>query len=183
MEAYLPDYCYSTRKIIHKYIIIHFFSCKYVQPKDPFDLHSCQMLMHDLNATPSQRQMFPLTEQKNRGYASAHCMIGREGETLLTVPTENKAYHAGKSEYLGRKYFNNFSYGIELIGHETSGFTDAQYKSCAQVCVGLMKEYDIPFENILGHEQIAPGRKVDPGIADGNFHMGKLKEMIGDIHG
>ena len=181
MEAYLPDYCYSKKTIKHEYIIIHFFSCLYVQPDDPFDTFSCQMLMHDLNVEPKYRMKFPMQEQPDRGWASAHCMIARTGFTLLMVPRYNKAYHAGTSFYLGRSNFNEFSYGIEMIGHLTSGFEQKQYEACALECVSVMKEFNIPMSNILGHEQIAPGRKTDPGIANGNFHMDKLKELIGAL--
>jgi AmpD protein len=79
---------------------------------------------------------------------------------------------------MGQTNWNGFSYGIELLGHGTSGFTEAQYKSCAMRCAALISEYNIPSDMIVGHETISPGRKFDPGIASGNFDMAKLRKLI-----
>ena len=94
---------------------------------------------------------------------SAHLVIGRQGEVYQLVPFDKRAWHAGASEFRGRIRCNDFSIGIELIGPEEGPFTDAQYQSLNMVCTKLCRVYEIDAECIVGHRDIAPGRKVDPG--------------------
>ena len=94
---------------------------------------------------------------------SAHLVIGRQGEVYQLVPFDKRAWHAGASEFRGRVRCNDFSIGIELIGPEEGPFTDAQYQSLNMVCTKLCRVYEIDAECIVGHRDIAPGRKVDPG--------------------
>jgi AmpD protein len=95
---------------------------------------------------------------------SAHYVLDREGTIHELVPPDKLAFHAGKSKMPapedGRESVNNFSIGIELLGTETSGFTEAQYQSL-QWLIGNLKQ-TFPIKNLLGHSQIAPGRKTDP---------------------
>jgi len=181
METYLPNNCFRDSPLDPEWIVIHFFSCINVQPKNPYHLHDCWLLMNDLNLPKSLRVKFLKGEDdaEKRSWASAHAMIGRDGTRAITVPYNRQAYHAGVSSYKGLKNWNGFSYGVELIGSLTSGFTDAQYDDLASLCAGLMKEFPkITMNRIVGHEQISPGRKVDPGIATGNFDMPRLKLKI-----
>jgi AmpD protein len=99
---------------------------------------------------------------------SAHVVIGRQGEMYQTVGFDQRAWHAGQSSFSGRSACNDFSIGIELIGPEEGPFTDAQYESLGSLCAALCSQYKIPSAHIVGHRDIAPGRKVDPG-ADFNF--------------
>jgi AmpD protein len=95
---------------------------------------------------------------------SAHCLIRRDGECIQFVPFNKRAWHAGASEFAGRENCNDFSIGIELEGTPDSAFTAAQYESLAKLTHSLIKEYpNITRERIVGHSEIAPGRKVDPG--------------------
>ena len=180
MEAYLPTNCYRDKFLKPQAIVIHYFSCINVDPEHPFDLLRCHNLMLDLNFQKKNRMTYLKSERdpNTRMYASAHCFIGREGELWLTVPENKQAYHAGVSSYKGRSNWNQFSYGVELIGHGTSKFTEEQYQTCAKHCASLMSSYDIGLDWVVGHEDIAPGRKVDPGIAVGNFDMKYLKKLI-----
>ncbi|MFW6121143.1 MAG: 1,6-anhydro-N-acetylmuramyl-L-alanine amidase AmpD [Petrotogales bacterium] len=93
---------------------------------------------------------------------SAHYLIGRDGRIVQMVQQEDKAWHAGKSEWQGRKNVNKFSIGIELVGTKDSGFTDEQYDATAFLVSKIQKEYGFIFE-CVGHSDIAPGRKIDPG--------------------
>ena len=95
---------------------------------------------------------------------SAHLVIGRQGEVYQLVPFDKRAWHAGESEFEGRSRCNDFSIGIELIGPEEGPFTDRQYQSLAKVCSELYLNYAIEPGHIVGHRQIAPGRKIDPGV-------------------
>ena len=76
---------------------------------------------------------------------------------------DKRAWHAGRSEFAGRASCNDFSIGIELIGPEEGPFTDAQYYSLNMICSELCGTYEFDAERIVGHRDIAPGRKVDPG--------------------
>jgi len=96
-------------------------------------------------------------------HVSAHVVIGRQGDVYQTVGFDQRAWHAGQSSFLGRSACNDFSIGIELIGPEEGPFTDPQYEILGAMCRALCAEYAIPNTHIVGHRDIAPGRKVDPG--------------------
>ena len=95
---------------------------------------------------------------------SSHLFIRRSGEIIQFVPFNRRAWHAGKSHYKGRSNYNDFSIGIELEGSVKDSYTNEQYKKLKN-CILLLKELfpSIQDNNILGHSDIAPGRKTDPG--------------------
>ena len=92
---------------------------------------------------------------------SAHFLIRRDGRVIEFVPTTLRAWHAGASSWRGRERCNDFSVGIELEGCDTQPFEPAQYKSLAELIEVLRTSYAI--EAVVGHSEIAPGRKTDPG--------------------
>jgi AmpD protein len=92
---------------------------------------------------------------------SAHFFIRRNGELWQLVSCNDRAWHAGASNYRGRDNCNDDSIGIELEGLEGDLFEDAQYECLQSVCAALIQRY--PIEHLAGHEHIAPGRKGDPG--------------------
>ena len=95
---------------------------------------------------------------------SSHLLINRSGSVTQFVPFDKKAWHAGESSFNGRSNCNDFSIGIELEGTDYEKFTDLQYKVLRTVSRLLMQEYpNLVFERIVGHSDIAPGRKTDPG--------------------
>lgn len=95
---------------------------------------------------------------------SAHLLIHRDGEVVQYVPFEDRAWHAGASCYDGRERCNDFSIGIELEGCDDRPYGDEQYTVLAELTRGLMHYYpDITRDRIVGHSDIAPGRKTDPG--------------------
>lgn len=95
---------------------------------------------------------------------SAHLLIRRDGELVQFVPFTQRAWHAGASAFAGRAACNDFSIGIELEGTDDLAYTDAQYAELAQVSRALMAAYPgITPARIVGHSDIAPGRKTDPG--------------------
>lgn len=147
--------------------------------------------------------------QRDEVKASAHVVIGKEGEIYQLVPFDTVAWHAGESEYGGRKSFNQFSIGIELdnpgflnaVGNEYISlfgtkypanevikathrnettprfwhiFTEKQIAACEELCLALMAKYK-SINQILGHEEIAPGRKQDPGPA---FPLDKFRMKL-----
>lgn len=95
---------------------------------------------------------------------SAHLLIRRNGQVLQFVPFQERAWHAGVSELHGRIRVNDFSIGIELEGSDYSPFEEAQYSALADVTRALRTAYpQIVPDRIVGHIDIAPERKRDPG--------------------
>jgi AmpD protein len=97
---------------------------------------------------------------------SAHVLIKRDGSCVQYVPFDKRAWHAGQSNYEGRGRCNDFSIGIELEGTETTAYADAQYQRLAAVIEVLLATYPtLSKQRIIGHCDIAPGRKTDPGAS------------------
>lgn len=92
---------------------------------------------------------------------SAHFYIRRDGEILQFVSCNLRAWHAGQSEWKGRDRCNDFSIGIELEGSDYVPFEDAQYAALAKLSNAIRRVY--PIADVVGHADIAPGRKTDPG--------------------
>jgi AmpD protein len=92
---------------------------------------------------------------------SSHFFIRRNGAVIQFVPCGQRAWHAGVSSWQGRERCNDFSIGIELEGSDFEPFSEIQYAVLAELTRALQEAYLI--ENITGHEDIAPGRKTDPG--------------------
>jgi len=95
---------------------------------------------------------------------SAHVLIARDGTLTQYVPFDRRAWHAGKSEYCGRATCNDFSVGIELEGTDDLPYAEAQYRTLSQLIVALRRAYpSLSRAEVVGHSDIAPGRKTDPG--------------------
>jgi AmpD protein len=92
---------------------------------------------------------------------SAHFLIRRSGELLQFVSCDDRAWHAGASEWRGRSGCNDFSIGIELEGLEGSAFESDQYAALEKLLRAIAARY--PIDAVAGHEHVAPGRKRDPG--------------------
>jgi len=108
--------------------------------------------------------MHPSFETLKDLKVSAHFVVARDGAITQFVGCEDRAWHAGVSEWDGRSGCNDYAIGIEMIGDEISPFTAAQYRESARLCRQLMKRYPaITQQRIVGHQDIAPGRKWDPG--------------------
>jgi N-acetylmuramoyl-L-alanine amidase len=98
---------------------------------------------------------------------SAHYVIDEDGQVLRLVDEQRRAWHAGVSVWQGRKRLNDCSIGIEIVnpGHEWGyrPFAEAQYRALEQLVPELMRRWRIPALRVLGHSDIAPDRKADPG--------------------
>ena len=92
---------------------------------------------------------------------SAHFLIRRSGELIQYVSCLHRAWHAGVSRWQGRERCNDFSVGIELEGSDFEAFEARQYAVLNRLLTALSNQY--PVEAIVGHSDIAPGRKTDPG--------------------
>jgi len=92
---------------------------------------------------------------------SAHFLIRRDGELIQFVSCLRRAWHAGVSSWNGRERCNDFSIGIELEGCDELPFAEAQYLRLVDLIESLSASY--PIAAVVGHSDIAPGRKTDPG--------------------
>ena len=107
---------------------------------------------------------------------SSHYLISQNGTVYNLVKDKFRAWHAGESVFKGRLNCNEFSIGIELEGCEEDDFTQNQYKNLVNICLTLFKYYpEITRQNVVGHSEIAPGRKTDPGK---NFNWEYLRENL-----
>lgn len=93
---------------------------------------------------------------------SAHFFVARDGGVSQFVKCRDRAWHAGRSMFRGRDACNDFSIGIELEGDDRGPFAAAQYESLIPLLRALSARYPA-IEAVVGHSQIAPGRKSDPG--------------------
>lgn len=120
----------------------------------------------DVSAHPSFQELKGLK-------VSAHYFIDRKGGVVELVDPDLMAWHAGESSFEGRTGCNYFSIGIELEGTPEDPLTERQYRSLRTLCRLLMHRYPaITPERIVGHCDISPGRKVDPGAL---FPWGRLR--------
>jgi N-acetyl-anhydromuramoyl-L-alanine amidase len=112
---------------------------------------------------------------------SAHLFIDRRGVVSQFVPFDRRAWHAGQSSYRGRAGCNDFSIGVELEGTDTIAYEPAQYSTLADVAVCLVRRYPrLSLSGIVGHAEIAPGRKTDPGESfDWSRLYGDILQRIG----
>jgi AmpD protein len=110
---------------------------------------------------------------------SAHLLIRRDGELVQFVDLWRRAWHAGPSQFEGRTACNDFSIGIELEGTDDIPYTNQQYKRLTEVTHDIMARWPaITPERIVGHCDIAPGRKTDPGPA---FDWPRYRALIADM--
>lgn len=97
---------------------------------------------------------------------SAHLFVDRQGTLTQFVAFDRRAWHAGQSSYRGRVGCNDYSIGIELEGTDHVPYEDAQYVALADVAALLIRRYQrLSLDAVVGHQEIAPGRKSDPGPA------------------
>ncbi|MGR8930482.1 MAG: 1,6-anhydro-N-acetylmuramyl-L-alanine amidase AmpD [Gammaproteobacteria bacterium] len=149
-------------------LVIHCISL----PPDQFGGHDIDRLFCnalDPDAHPYYAGIYQLK-------VSAHVLIRRDGGLVQYVPFDRRAWHAGASNYLGRERCNDFSIGIELEGSVDCEYTELQYRQLAELITHLLKNYPmLNSDRIVGHSDIAPGRKTDPGPY---FDWIRLRELI-----
>lgn len=124
-----------------------------------------------------------LDPARARGYdelaklrVSAHFFVRRDGRIVQFVSCDDRAWHAGVSSWQGRDRCNDYAIGIELEGTDERPYAAAQYRVLARLVVILCKRY--PIRDVVGHADIAPGRKTDPGPA---FEWSRLRRRAGPL--
>ena len=105
---------------------------------------------------------------------SSHFVVRRDGGLLQFVSCDERAWHAGASQWQGRADCNDYSVGIELEGLEGGAFEPAQYDALPALLQALARRY--PITQVAGHEHVAPGRKFDPGAG---FDWPLLRSRLG----
>lgn len=128
---------------------------------------SIKYLIYHYTACDLATSLKILSDNTSNNPVSAHYLIDENGDTYQLVDEEKRAWHAGKSFWEGRDDINSWSIGIELVnpGHGPSyrPFPKAQMESLADLSFRLIDRYKIKPWHILGHSDVAPSRKVDPG--------------------
>lgn len=157
----IPSPNFSERATIVDMLVIHNISL----PPNKFDNN----YVIDFFCNKLDYSKHPYFQTIKNTKLSSHLFIKREGEIIQFVDFDKKAWHAGESCFLGRDNCNNFSIGIELEGTDDIKYTDEQYRQLNLVIKFLSKKYYI--KHIVGHNDIAPNRKTDPGK---NFDWRKI---------
>ena len=110
---------------------------------------------------------------------SAHALIDRAGRITQYVSFLDRAWHAGDSRFRGRPACNDYSIGIELEGADTVPYEAIQYETLAELVGSLRVRWPgIRRDRIVGHADIAPGRKTDPGPA---FDWDGFRRLLGEV--
>ncbi|PSB92383.1 1,6-anhydro-N-acetylmuramyl-L-alanine amidase AmpD [Candidatus Pandoraea novymonadis] len=112
-------------------------------------------------------------------HVSAHFLVRRTGRVQQFVSCNARAWHAGVSSFQGRKHCNDFSIGIEVEGSDHLPFEKLQYKGLAKLTLAIFARYSI--QAIVGHADIAPGRKTDPGPYFDWMTLRDLTDLPGKI--
>ena len=139
--------------VVVRLVVIHAISL----PPGEFGGDAIEQLFSnrlDVTAHPYFREICQLR-------VSAHFLIRRDGTLIQFVSTAMRAWHAGVSCWRGRECCNDFSLGIELEGDDAHAFTEPQYESLSALLRLLRQGF--PVEEVVGHADIAAGRKTDPG--------------------
>ena len=109
---------------------------------------------------------------------SSHLVVGRDGVVTQFVNFTQRAWHAGRSSFEGRAECNDFSIGIELEGADTVPYEASQYRALAEIVAALCAAYPrLSADRVVGHSDVAPGRKTDPGPA---FDWRFARDLIAD---
>jgi len=135
------------------------------------------IVLHYTGMQSERASIKRLTNEKSK--VSSHYLINRNGKIIKMVDEKNIAWHAGKSKWKNFINLNNQSIGIELVnkGHQFGyeNFSKKQISKLVSLCKILIKKYKIKKTNILGHSDIAPLRKMDPGEKFPWEHLSKKK--------
>ena len=156
--------------------VVNLFSPNYKQAKR--SENSIKVIVIHYTGMQSEREsIIRLCNTKSK--VSTHFLINQNGKVYRMVQDNRVAWHAGKSCWGNYKDLNKHSIGIELVnkGHRFhyTNFTKKQIFSLVQVCKKIIKRYKIKKKNIVGHSDIAPIRKIDPGEKFPWEHLAKKK--------
>lgn len=130
-------------------------------PSPNFDARRANMvILHHTSDSTVDEALATLTDPERK--VSTHYLIGRDGEIVQLVEENDRAWHAGKSWWGGNTDINSASIGIELDNDGDEPFPDAQIHALLGLLADIRQRHGIPRANVVGHADVAPGRKVDP---------------------
>jgi N-acetylmuramoyl-L-alanine amidase len=133
-----------------------------VRPSPNFgDRRPNYVILHHTSNHSAERALATLTSRLSE--VSAHYLITREGRIAYLVDEQKRAWHAGESYWGGNRDLNSSSIGIELDNDGREAYADPQIEALLALLADLRARWAIPAANVLGHGDVAPGRKVDPG--------------------
>ena len=151
-----PNFDQRPKNSEIKLIVIHNISL----PPENFEPESVKKFFKNELDFESHEFFYTIKDLK----VSSHFVIDRTGKIYQFVSVYDRAWHAGVSSFKSQDNCNDFSLGIELIGSDNTPFEDNQYDALNKLIETLCSSFPkIKKENIVGHSEIAPGRKTDPG--------------------
>ena len=166
---FLPSPHQRARTAAVDLIVVHHIACPPGNLRDTRDVE-------DLFLGRLDHAKHPAYAEVAGKELSAHFLVDRRGRVTQFVETDRAAFHAGASSWKGRPGCNEYSVGIELVGDGERAFTARQYASLARLCRDLMRAHPaITRRRIVGHSDVAPGRKHDPGPS---FDWGRLRGLL-----
>lgn len=147
-----------TRKKVRRTIPVqHRPSPNHSARRTPIDM----IVLHYTGMSSLPEVLDKLTDAKSE--LSAHFVVDVDGRIFQLVDDERRAWHAGVSSWQGQRDINSRSIGIEIMNNGKTRFTDQQIGSVLAICKTMMARHNIPPHHVVGHSDVAPGRKIDPG--------------------
>lgn len=149
--------------VLHNISLPPAFSEQDFEPSVSGEIFSSSRYVEDFFQNQLDSTLHPYFDIIKEMKVSAHLLIARSGEVIQFVSFDERAWHAGRSCYLGVQECNDYSIGIELEGADDVSFTEVQYAALAEVIPAIQQAYPDTLNHLAGHSDIAPGRKTDPG--------------------
>ena len=132
-----------------------------IEPSPNFDARRPNLVvLHHTSKVSMERALATLTDPGRK--VSAHYLIGRDGQIVRLVEEKERAWHAGASWWGGSTDVNSISIGIELDNDGFEPFADAQIDALLALLADIRRRHGLPGANVVGHADVAPGRKIDP---------------------
>lgn len=122
------------------------------------------VVLHQTEMDSAEAALLTLRTRNAHGRVSAHYLIGADGRLYQLVAESARAWHAGASRWAGIADLNSASIGIELDNDGQSPFTDAQIETLLRLLEDVTTRLGIPRHMVVGHADVAPTRKRDPGV-------------------
>lgn len=133
-------------------------------PSPNFDTRRAQLIvLHYTEQASVQHSLHTLRTRNSGGRVSAHYLVGEDGAIYQLVSDEHRAWHAGVGRWGSIHEPNSASIGIEIDNDGSEPFTDAQVEALIRLLQDLTTRHRIPRTEVIGHSDLAPGRKIDPG--------------------
>lgn len=129
----------------------------------PEDVTPSILVLHYTSMTSTEAALDRLTDPSHENPVSSHYLIDEDGNIYTLVDEDKRAWHAGVSHWNGVSDVNSHSIGIEISNRNGEPYTKEQLFSLTLLCRDIMARHDIKPENVVGHSDVAPDRKQDPG--------------------